>query len=91
VFTMAAGYGVARLARLPAAQAVTIVYEVGVQNLALAMLITLTILRSPSLAVAALLYAVVMPAAALAFLPVARRIIADAEAAPPRLAQTKTL
>jgi BASS family bile acid:Na+ symporter len=89
VFTMAAGYGVARLARLPAAQAVTIVYEVGVQNLALAMLITLTILRSPGLAVAALLYAVVMPAAALAFLPVARRIIADAETVPPRLAQTE--
>ena len=79
VFTMAAGYGVARLGRLPAAQAVTIVYEVGVQNLALALLITLTILRSPELAVTALLYAVVMPAAALAFLPVARKIIASEE------------
>ena len=77
LFTMALGYGVARLARLPAAQAVTITYEVGIQNLALAMLITLTILRSPDLAVAALLYAVVMPATALAFLPVARRIIRD--------------
>ena len=83
VFTMAAGYGVARLARLPAAQTVTIVYEVGVQNLALAMLITLTILRSPGLAVTALLYAVVMPAAALAFLPVARRIIRDEETTHP--------
>ena len=77
LFTMAMGYGVARLARLPAAQAVTITYEVGIQNLALAMLITLTILRSPDLAVAALIYAVVMPATALAFLPVARRIIAN--------------
>jgi len=77
LFTMAMGYGVARLARLPAAQAVTITYEVGIQNLALAMLITLTILRSPDLAVTALLYAVVMPATALAFLPVARRIIAN--------------
>lgn len=80
VFTMAAGYGVARLGKLPASQAVTIVYEVGVQNLALALLITLTILRSPELAVTALLYAVVMPAAALAFLPVARKIIANEEA-----------
>ena len=80
VFTMAAGYGVARLGKLPASQAVTIVYEVGVQNLALALLITLTILRSPELAVTALLYAVVMPAAALAFLPVARKIIAIEEA-----------
>jgi BASS family bile acid:Na+ symporter len=75
LFTMALGYGVARLARLPAAQAVTITYEVGIQNLALALLITLTILRSPDLAVAALLYAVVMPATALAFLPIARRIL----------------
>jgi BASS family bile acid:Na+ symporter len=75
LLTMAMGYSVARLARLPAAQAVTIVYEVGVQNLALALLITLTILRSPDLAVPALLYAVVMPAVALAFLPVARRIL----------------
>ena len=80
VLTMADGYGVAWLARLPAAQAVTIMYEVGVQNLALALLITLTIMRSPDLAVPALLYAVVMPAAALAFLPVARKIIANEEA-----------
>ena len=61
----------------------TIIYEVGVQNLALAMLITLTILRLPDLAVTALLYAVVMPAAALAFLPVARRLIRDEETAHP--------
>jgi BASS family bile acid:Na+ symporter len=88
VFTMAAGYGVARLGRLPAAQAVTIVYEVGVQNLALALLITLTILRSPGLAGTALLYAVVMPAAALAFLPVARRIIAADEVSRRRAGQT---
>ena len=44
------------------------------------LLITLTILRSPDLAVTALLYAVVMPAVALAFLPVARKIIANEEA-----------
>jgi BASS family bile acid:Na+ symporter len=77
VLTLAMGYGVARLAGLPAPQAVTITYEVGVQNLALALLITLTVLRRPDLAVPALLYAVVMPALALAFLPVARRILLD--------------
>jgi len=88
VLTMAMGYGIARLARLPAAQTVTIIYEVGVQNLALALLITLTILRSPDLAVTALLYAVVMPAAALALLPAARRIIAREEAGATRVAQT---
>jgi len=89
LFTMAMGYGAARLARLPAAQAVTITYEVGIQNLALALLITLTILRSPDLAVAALLYAVVMPATALAFLPVARRIMAQAEARPGRVGRAE--
>ena len=51
LLTMGMGYGVAWLARLPAAQAVTITYEVGVQNLALALLITLTIMRAPDLAV----------------------------------------
>ena len=89
VSTMAAGYGVARLARLPAAQAVTIVYEVGVQNLALALLMTLTILRSPDLAVTALLYAVVMPAAALALLPVARRMISAEEVRTARMRQSE--
>jgi BASS family bile acid:Na+ symporter len=77
VLSMAMGYGVARLARLSAPQAVTITYEVGIQNLALALLITLTVLRSPDLAVAALLYAVVMPATALAFLPMARRMLTE--------------
>jgi predicted Na+-dependent transporter len=61
---------------------VTITYEVGVQNLALALLITLTILRSPDLAVAALLYAVVMPATALAFLPIARRLLGTDDTLP---------
>lgn len=64
----------------------TITYEVGVQNLALAMLITLTLLQRPDLAVAALLYAVVMPATALLWLPYAKRIIereyGSAEAVP---------
>jgi len=80
LFTMALGYASARAARLSAQQAVTITYEVGIQNLALAMLITLTILRLPELAVSALLYAVVMPATALAFLPLARRLIVREEA-----------
>lgn len=80
IVTMAMGYYAARLGRLPAAQTITITYEVGVQNLALAMVITLTILQRPDLAVAALLYAVVMPISAVAFLPIARRIM-DAEAA----------
>jgi BASS family bile acid:Na+ symporter len=76
--TMAMGYYAAKLAKLPPAQQVTITYEVGVQNLALAMVITLSILQRPDLAVAALLYAVVMPLTALGFLSVARRIMGPA-------------
>lgn len=74
VFTMASGYGLARLFRLPLAQVITITFEVGVQNLALAFAITFSILNRPDLAVAGLLYAVVMPATALAFVAIARRL-----------------
>ncbi len=82
LLTMGMGYAVARLARLGMAQVVTITFEVGVQNLSLALLITLTILRDSDLAIAALLYAAVMPATALAFLPIARRLMtADAAGA----------
>lgn len=79
--TMAMGYYLAKLGGLAAPQRVTVTYEVGIQNLALAMLITLTLLKRPDLAIAALLYAVVMPASALAFLPFARRIIEKEEQA----------
>lgn len=80
--TMALGYGLARLFALPTPQVVTITFEVGVQNLALAFAITFTILQRPELAVSALIYAVVMPASALSFVWIARRVLArDALAA----------
>ena len=75
VLTMALGFGLAKVFRLPIAQVITITYEDGVQNLALAFAITFTMLQRPDLAVAALLYAVVMPATALAFVSIARRMI----------------
>jgi BASS family bile acid:Na+ symporter len=75
VGTMALGYGLARLFRLPTPQVVTITFEVGVQNLALAFAITFNILQNPDLAVAALIYAAIMPATALAFVRIARRMI----------------
>jgi predicted Na+-dependent transporter len=61
--------------RLRMAQAVTITFEVGVQNLALSFAITFNMLQRPDLAVAGLLYAVVMPATALAFVSIGRRLI----------------
>ncbi len=73
--TMGLGYGVARLFRLPIEQVVTITFEVGVQNLALSFAITFNMLQRPDLAIAGLIYAVVMPGTALAFVSVGRRLI----------------
>ncbi len=75
LLSMGMGYGIARLAGLPGAQQVTLVYEIGVQNISLALLVTLTLLKDPALAITSLLYAVIMPVTALAFLRVAPRLI----------------
>jgi BASS family bile acid:Na+ symporter len=84
LLTMGFGYGLARLFRLPTAQVVTITFEVGVQNLALSFAITFNMLSRPDLAVAGLLYAAVMPATALAFVSIGRRLLeADQAAAAP--------
>jgi BASS family bile acid:Na+ symporter len=79
--TMGLGYGIARLFRLPSAQVVTITFEVGVQNLALSFAITFNMLGRPDLAIAGLLYAVIMPATALAFVSIGRRIMSRDEPA----------
>lgn len=84
LLTMGMGYGLAKLFRLPTTQAVTITFEIGVQNLALSFAITFNMLQRPDLAVAALIYAAVMPATALAFVSIGRRLIAAEEAAPAR-------
>ncbi len=75
LLTMGLGFGLARLFKLPTPQVVTITFEVGVQNLALSFAITFNILQRPDLAVADLIYAAVMPATALAFMSIARRMI----------------
>jgi BASS family bile acid:Na+ symporter len=80
VLTMGLGFGAAKAFGLPMRQVVTITFEVGVQNLALALAIAFNILQRDDLAVAALIYAAVMPATALAFVSVARRLL-TAEAA----------
>ena len=77
--SMLMGYGLARGARLNTSQSVTVTYEIGVQNLTLALLITLTLLRNESLAITTLLYAAVMPATAMAFIAVARRMLKGEE------------
>ena len=81
LLTMGLGFGLARLFKLPTPQVVTITFEVGVQNLALSFAITFNILQRPDLAVAGLIYAAVMPATALAFMSIARRMIEKESAA----------
>ncbi|HEY5616945.1 MAG TPA: bile acid:sodium symporter family protein [Vicinamibacterales bacterium] len=81
--TMGLGFGLARLFSLPMTQAVTITFEVGVQNLALSFAITFNMLKRPDLAVAALLYAAIMPATALAFVSIGRRLISQERSAVP--------
>jgi BASS family bile acid:Na+ symporter len=80
--SMSLGYGVARLFGLPVKQAVTMTFEVGVQNLALSFAINFNMLNRPDFAVAGLVYAAIMPATALAFVAIGRRLIeADERAA----------
>jgi BASS family bile acid:Na+ symporter len=77
LLTMGLGYGLAKAFKLPMPQVVTITFEVGVQNLALAFAITFNILQRPDLAVAGLIYAAIMPATALGFVTIARRLLSD--------------
>lgn len=77
LLTMALGFGLARVFALPMTQAVTITFEVGVQNLALSFAINFNMLQRPDLAVAGLLYAAIMPATALAFVSIGRRLISQ--------------
>ena len=81
LLTMGFGYGVARVFGLPVKQAVTMVFEVGVQNLALSFAINFNMLNRPDLAVAGLTYAAIMPATALVFVSIGRRLIAADERA----------
>jgi BASS family bile acid:Na+ symporter len=80
LLSMAMGYGLARAIGLNAAQRVTIAFEVGVQNLTLALLVTLTLLGDPALAITTLLYVAVMPFTAMAYVPIARRMLGPAKA-----------
>ena len=80
LLSMAMGYGLARAFRLNAVQRVTLTFEVGVQNLTLSLLVTLTLLGDPALAITTLLYVAVMPFTAMAYVPIARRMLEGAKA-----------
>jgi BASS family bile acid:Na+ symporter len=82
VTAMSLGYGLGRLMQLPFPQMASITFEVGVQNLSMALFVSLTFLKSPELAVATLVYALIMKITALSFVWYVRnRLSRDAPAA----------
>jgi len=77
LIAMTFGFLLARSLRLPFKQRATITFEVGVQNLSLALFVTLTFLKSPELAIATLVYALIMKVTALSFVWYVRRRLAQ--------------
>lgn len=67
ITAMSLGYGLGKLMQLPFAQMASITFEVGVQNLSMALFVSLSFLKSPELAVATLVYALIMKITALSF------------------------
>lgn len=79
LLSMCMGYAIARYFHLSIKQTITITYELGVQNIAVALTVIYTILEQPPLAVTILIYALIMKATALGFLVIARRLLAKQE------------
>ena len=78
---MAAGYGVARLMKLNVDQTISITYEIGIQNLSLALVLANTLLGVPDYAAVTLVYGLFMKFTALSFMAYAKKLkgIANAE------------
>jgi BASS family bile acid:Na+ symporter len=87
IVAMSLGYGIGAVLRLPFRQLATITFEVGVQNLSLALFVCLTFLQSPQLAVATFVYALFMKITALTFIwYVRKRLKGTADAVLPEAA-----
>ena len=71
---MAAGYGMSRLMKLNLDQTISITYEVGLQNLSLALTLANTILGNPDLAAVTLVYGFFMKFTALSFMAYAKKL-----------------
>jgi bile acid:Na+ symporter, BASS family len=82
ITAMSLGFGLGKLMRLPFAQMASITFEVGVQNLSMALFVCLTFLKSPELAVATLVYALIMKITALSFVWFVRNRLTMADRAP---------
>jgi BASS family bile acid:Na+ symporter len=71
---MSLGYGLSRLAKLNVDQTISITYEVGIQNLSLALVLANTLLGVPDYAAVTLIYGFFMKFTALSFMAYAKRL-----------------
>lgn len=74
VLCMMMGYGLAKLNKLNVDQTISITYEVGLQNLSLALVLANTILGRPDYAAVTLVYGLFMKFTALSFLAYTRKM-----------------
>jgi len=74
VICMSMGYGMSKLARLNTDQTISITYEVGLQNLSLALVLANTILGMPDYAAVTLIYGFFMKFTALSFMAYAKKL-----------------
>ena len=79
IVAMAMGYGIASSLNLPFRQMASITFELGVQNLSLALFVCLTFLQSSELAIASFVYAFFMKITALGFVWYVRKRLAQDE------------
>lgn len=82
VTAMSCGYGLGHAMKLPFPQQASITFEVGVQNLSMALFVAFTFLQSPELAVSTLVYALVMKITAMSFVAYVRRRLGKATTQP---------
>lgn len=75
VVMLAAGYGLARAARVPRDQAITVAIESAVQNAALAIVIGASLLRNEEMMLPGAIYGVLMYVTGIAFVFVGRRLM----------------
>ncbi|MDT8397709.1 MAG: bile acid:sodium symporter family protein [Pseudomonadales bacterium] len=71
---MLMGYGLSRLGKLNIDQTIAITYEVGIQNLSLALTLAIAILNVPDYAAVTLVYGLFMKITALSFMAFARKL-----------------
>mgnify|MGYP001156948734 CR=1 FL=1 len=80
ISSMLMGYALASGAQLPSAQAISITFEVGLQNLSLALLVAVTILGRPELGATALVYFIAMNITAIGLTYYAIKLLRQNEA-----------